>query len=133
MSSRSVLSVKRGSRPALVEGIQHRLDEPRLALDVAVEEDHRVGGPLAHGAVDRSAKAQVLPQLEQRDLRELLAHQRRRVVAGAVVDDDHVDRPRLLPQAAQRLPKPLGAVVVRNVDGRTHAVKCIVMTRKNVK
>jgi hypothetical protein len=73
---------------------------------------------LAHGAVERRPEAEVLAELEQRHLREVLAHQRRRVVAGAVVDDDDVERPALLAEAGQGAAKLAGAVVVGDEGGR---------------
>ena len=102
---------------AIGAGVEHRLDQARLALDVVVEEDHRVGRAFADGAVDRRAEPEVLLHLEHLDLLEALPDELDRAVGGPVVDEDDVDRPGLAAQALERPRQELLGVEARDVDG----------------
>ena len=104
----------------LAEGVEEGLDEARLALDVVVEQQHRVRWVGGDRAVQRRPEADVPLQRQHGHLGETLAQQLQRVVAGAVVDDDHLDRPALLAQAAQGPLQLYGAVEVGDVDGCAH-------------
>ena len=95
------------------------LAEARFALDIVVEEDHRVAGELAHGPVQRSSEAEVLAELQALDSREPVPRPCDRVVAGAVVDD-HDSRLIFAAEARQGLQQELAAVPVRDVDHRLH-------------
>ena len=97
-------------------GLEQRLEEARLADDVVVEQDHGVTGAGGDRAVQRRAEAEVLAQLDQLHLGEIGAQQLLRPVAGAVVDDRHPGRPRLLAKADEERPETGGAIEVGDVD-----------------